>query len=341
MSVEEQIVTGQSGAPVVKLIQDSVVVCFWLCQRDPITHLPLILPHSQWCQIAADFNLPSIHDSIHQLRQRWQQFSVRNPNHPLVRLLLATNTDYCMTGYAILSLCLPITCTFLGTMPSTQGLLCKYCRLRYFPVSYIPLDIQNGLFLGGLPTSDSLTGLRGLLNFIYQNHSSREALQTISHIQRLTTSVSIYAYNPSIGIDDCLLSTTTQEVLRDQLESHITRFNTQDNKSTNNVTLPYRMESDIMSDSVVGKFITLCASTQQNVIQSFLAMRSKAPHGTPSSSNRTNQIALLCMLGTKGSVSNAVQCSHTLGQICKHRMSRVYKASADYPGQSIAADRLR
>ena len=46
MAVSEQVVTGQSGSPVVRLIQDAVVVVFWLTHLQPESHCPVELPRS-------------------------------------------------------------------------------------------------------------------------------------------------------------------------------------------------------------------------------------------------------------------------------------------------------
>jgi hypothetical protein len=135
--------------------------------------------------------------------------------------MAAAGVDYMRTGYAILSLsrcsrrsssiellsvCLPARCVFRGRMPATERLVGLYRRARHLPGRTVPVDVQHGLFLGGLVTSDALTGSHGLLNHIYQHHGPGEGVRFLSRIQRLTTCVSLYAYNPSVGLDDCLLS---------------------------------------------------------------------------------------------------------------------------------------
>ena len=65
MSVTEQVVTGQSGTPVVKLIQDAVVVVHWLTHLQPKTHCPMELDTGVFSQIAADLPLPSTVAALH------------------------------------------------------------------------------------------------------------------------------------------------------------------------------------------------------------------------------------------------------------------------------------
>lgn len=170
MAVEEQIVTGQSGAAVVKLIQDSVVVCFWLTQLEPTTLAPMPLSPLQRSQLLADMDLGSLPASLCQLRNRWERFVLTEPMHPLVRSLTAAGRDYMDTGFAIFSLCLPSSCTFRGHKPTNYSMLQGYARQWRIPVRMIPMDIRNGLFLGGMPTSDTLSGVHGLLNHIFQQH---------------------------------------------------------------------------------------------------------------------------------------------------------------------------
>ena len=78
--------------------------------------------------------------------------------------MAAANVNYTRTGYAVMSLCLPEGCMFTGRMPATERLVSLYDKHRRFPRSTVPIEIKHGIFLGGMITSDTLTGSRGLLN---------------------------------------------------------------------------------------------------------------------------------------------------------------------------------
>ena len=162
MCVSEQVVTGQSGSPVVRLIQDAIVVTFWLTHLQPETHCPMVLSRSVFEQIAVDIDLPSV---IHRLREIEHTWRYEIPHdHAMKQAMAQANVDYMRTGYAILSLCLPGTCQFHGRIPATERLVNLYRRERHLPPKSIPIDIRHGIFLGGVITSDTLTGSKGLLN---------------------------------------------------------------------------------------------------------------------------------------------------------------------------------
>jgi hypothetical protein len=170
-------------------IQDSVVVVYWLSHLQPETHCPLVLPRGIFFQIAADIHV-DVHARLRDIRWTWEH---RVPSHhPTKRAMAAAGIDYMFTGYAILSLCMPAQCVFRGRTPATERLVGMYRRARRLPPSTVPIDVDHGLFLGGIVTSDTLTGARGLLNHIYQNHGPAEGLGFVNRLQRLTTSVSLY-----------------------------------------------------------------------------------------------------------------------------------------------------
>lgn len=319
MAVEEQIVTGQSGAAVVKLIQDSVLVCFWLTQLDPQTLAPMSLSPLQYSQLLADMDLESLPASLDRLRRQWETFTLTNPSHPLVRSLVATNRNYIDTGFAIFSLCLPSACTFTGRKPVNYPMLSEYARQRRIPVRFIPLEIRRGIFLGGMPTSDTLSGVHGLLNHIFQQHGPQATMQFISHVQRLASCASMYGYAPSIGLNDCLFSRKDRSLLRDETQFRV--MGLRQRKAAPKV--PYSMEdtpgySTGVDASDIADLIGISTVTHQNVRDVVLRRRhngqSSSINATMASSTFTNQAALLCMLGTKGSLSNLAQCSHSLGQ---------------------------
>lgn len=309
MAVREQIVTAQSGGAVVKLIQDSVLVCFWLTQLDPRTLAPLPLSRSHWSQIVADIELPSLPSALESLRCRWETFSLLHPEHPLVSRLLAARQDFVETGYAIMSLCLPTSCTFSGNRSSNWAMLCEYARQRRIPTAAIPIDIRMGLFLGGIPTSDTLSGVHGLINHLFQHHGPSAARDFISHVQRLAACASLYGYSPSIGLDDCLLTKPIRQQLRERAALRVQSLQL----SQLTPAVPYSMQD---KESMLTRLISLSTASQQGIRNVVLLhkRRTRTASSSPASSAHTNQAALLCMLGTKGSLSNLTQCSHSLGR---------------------------
>lgn len=192
LSVKEQIVTGQSGTPVVKPIQDAVGVSYWLTQLNPRTHSPLVFSDTAFFQIAADIDV-DVHARLREIRRRWDTFrTVECPDHPLVRNMANADVDYMRTGYCLFSLCLPANCNFRGRPPATDRLVNMYRKARHLRRDAVIVDVRHGCYLGGILTSDTLGGSRGLLNHVYQVHGPTEGLRLLSRVQRLTTCVSLY-----------------------------------------------------------------------------------------------------------------------------------------------------
>lgn len=141
-----------ASGPVVRLIQDAVVVAFWLTHLQPATLCPMAFPRATFEQLAVDIDMPSsLFLRLQQVQDAWH-YEV-NPHHPMKRAMAAAGIDYMRTGYAIMSLCLPQGCTFLGRMPATERLVTLYGQHRHFPRNTVPIDIQHGVFLGGVITS--------------------------------------------------------------------------------------------------------------------------------------------------------------------------------------------
>lgn len=134
-------------------------------------------------------------------------------------------------------------------------------------------------------------------------------------MQRLTTCVSLYAYNPSVGLDDCLLSGHTQSTARRLMAARVEAHGLTTNSRTE--SLPYRLDEEESEDAEVGRLVQLRAESELYVTQHVLSQRHHHTEPTwwsAASAGRVNQIALFAMLGTKGSVSNLIQCCHSLGQ---------------------------
>ena len=322
LSVSEQIVTGQSGSPVVKLIQDAVVVAFWLTQIDPKTHCPRTLGRAIVSQVAID--LPDVHKTgtlarLLQIREDWTAFRLHHPDHPTVRAMAIAGVDYNTTGYAVLSLCLPPACVFSGRNTNTNRLVTMYRRARHLPAHMVPIDVRGGLFLGGWLTSDTLTGTHGLLGHIYHHHGPDAGLRFLNAVQRLTTSISMYAYCPSIGLDDCLLRGDIRASARSMIAQSVAATRVTMCASHIGalpvVSSPYRVDGDDSTEVETGRLVSVRIKSEALIMQHTLSERTNS-HWSPAAPVRMNQIALLCMLGTKGSVSNLVQCCHSVGRTC-------------------------
>lgn len=229
VSIPEQIVTGQSSTPVVKLIQDAVVVSFWLTDLQRHTHCPIELSRSVFEQMAAD--IPHF-ETFGDLRLRqaeiataWSAFQRSEPDHPTVRAMAAAGMDYTRSGFAMLSLCLPSDCHFTGKVSASSGpggrLALAWHRLRGIPSSSSTVVIRNGLFLQGWVNTTVLTGRGGILLHIYLYHGRLAALAFLDALQRFTTCASIYQYNHSVGLDDCLLPEGVRRSARRILETQV------------------------------------------------------------------------------------------------------------------------
>lgn len=315
LSVSEQIVTGQSGSPVVKPIQDAVAVAHWLTQIDPRTHCPAALPRAAFEQIAADVDV-NVFDRLRGIRAAWDELRADQPDHPLVRAAAAAGVDYMRTGFCLFSLCLPPGCHHRGPAePASGRLVTMYRRARRLPPWTVRVDVRRGLFLGGVITSDTLGGSRGLLNHVYQAHGPAEATRFLSHVQRLTTCVSLHGYCPSVGLDDCLLPAAIRSAARSVFAEHVDRFRTPPPTAW---SPPYRVDDENQADAEVGRLVDLRAESEAAITRYALGERigprAGSDHWTPASAARVNQIALFCMLATKGSISNLMQCTHALGQ---------------------------
>ena len=340
LSVSEQVVTAQSGGPVVRLIQDAVAVLFWLTHIQPETYCPRELATVAFQQIAADMDVPSVLERLAQVRRSWTEQVPHD--HPTKRAMAASGTDYMSTGYAIMSLCLPERCVFSGPEPATARLVSMYRVARHLPASLIPLDVQYGVFLGGMITADTVTGSRGLLNHIWQNHGPAEGLAFLSRVQRLTTSASLVGYCPSVGLDHCLLPEAVRTTAREMMAQAVCRYTA--GVSAGPSRLPYRVDDEGSVYHTVGRLVQLRAESEAFVTRYVMGSRT-SKGGTAASPARLNQIALLAMLATKGSVSNLIQCSHGLGQqiVSDSRLpvadfGRVFPHDPKDPEPAVAAE---
>jgi hypothetical protein len=295
-------------------------VAFWLTHVDHITHCPRSLGRSIFSQVAFDLPEPvdcgGIIGRLMRIRVDWDTFRYKNPDHPTVRSLAAAGIDYHLTGYALLSLCVPPNCCFRGRIPNTNRLVTMYRRVRCLPSSVVPIVVDHGLFLGGWVTSDTLTGSHGLLGHIYHHHGPAAGLRFLDAIQRMTTSISLYSYCPSVGLDDCLLRTdvrlSTRQVIAQSVSDVCATLQAIRARST--ISPPYQVDGTDTAEMEIGRLVGVRIKSEAVIMQHTLGERTKVGRGSPIAPGRFNQIALLCMVGTKGSVSNLVQCCHSLGQ---------------------------
>ncbi len=290
----------------------------WLTQTDPRTHAPPALSPEAFAQIAADIDLPSVHARLAELRRAWDALRADRPDHPLVRATASADVDYLRTGFALFSLCLPADCTFRGREPATARLVAMYRTARRLPKGAVPIDVRNGLFLGGIVTSDTLAGGRGLLNHVYQLHGPAEGVRFLSRLQRLTTVVSLHGYCPSVGLDDCLLPPGVAAMVRDIFRARVQRFRRAlevggegDAADAAFAGVPYRVDGGDRAEAKVEQLENMRVESEAALMHFALGVRRtvRSPEGlpwqpTPMSCTHINQISLFAMLATKGSVSN-------------------------------------
>ena len=147
----------------------------------------------------------------------------------------------------------------------------------------------------------------------HQHHGPAEGLRFLSRMQRLTTIVSLVGYAPSVGLDDCLLParirSTAESLIADAVQRHRMRRG-----SISAVHVPYRLDEENSEDAEVSRLVQLRTESEAFVTRHALGRKSVAADGTAAASGGVNQIALFAMLATKGSVSNLIQCCHSLGQ---------------------------
>lgn len=328
----------QSSAPVIRLIQDAVVVAFWLSDLQQADHCPIDLDQGLFEQMAVDIeHYPTLGDLRARqatIAQRWDRFRAEHPNHPTVRAFAAAGRDYNRSGFAMLSLCVPDDCCFHAKSGSgpTSHLANVWHRIRGLPRSTATVIIDQGLFLQGWINAPTLTGHASLLHHeratphhvgcdvtrpIYLYHGKSAGLALIDALQRFTTCASLYRYNQSVGLDDCLLPRRVRQTALRLMEESVREVEENACTSAGVGSVPYSVEE---SQPLHAQFIASRANSESYIVD--VALRHQARHrrvrGTPrhyhngeplangSDMTTTNNMAVLSMLGTKGSVSNIV-----------------------------------
>ena len=281
MSISQQIVTGQAGKPVVQPIQDAVVAWHWLTPVPTCWHTLSIFQ-----QLAAQIegiSFGQLMSRMHSLRARWLQFCVQEPLHATVQLSLQRDDgleSWCHSGMALMSLLLPDNCPCFEYV--INDTLCKL-HYRYNSQLINIRIISGGLYVQGAITSSSLGGRGGILHRIFLYYGGHKASQFLTNIQKIASYVSMYGYCISIGLNDCVLPPALVAKAQGLMEMHISNLR----------------ESEFHD---IQRRVSCRAESEALII------------GNIFRNKEISSFATLCMLGTKGSVSNLLQCCLCLGQ---------------------------
>lgn len=281
MGVHHQVVTGQASKPVIAPIQDAVLAWFW------VTQLPEAeLGRSVFQQMACNIMFQHQDDllpRLDHLKRQWERFCYTNPTHPSVYLL---GERWLTTGMALFSLCLPKDCYNLraSCKDVLYGQFSRQKAANQFARSTI-LEIHNGMLLCGPVTSSTLGGKGGVLHHITLHHGQKAALCFVSNVQRMAAMLTLYRFSHSIGLFDCILP---------------------DALHTQTIRLVKHNALRISASSSINDRIAVRGEAEMILIKWITKNKTHL--------SLYNQMSLPCMLGTKGSVSNLIQCTLCLGQ---------------------------
>lgn len=171
------------------------------------------------------------------------------------------------------------------------------------------MQVRRGLYVQGWLSSQVLTSRGGLLHHVYLYHGRAAGLAFLDALQRFTTCASLYRYNHSVGLDDCLLPGRVREaayrIMMERADAALLP-----GPKVALASVPYRMDE---REQVLNRLIAARSPSERYVVDRVLQVPKKRAAAV-SDMNAANRIAILSMLGTKGSVSNLVQCTHSLGQ---------------------------
>lgn len=299
LGIQHQIVTGQSSRPVVRLIHDAVVGCFWLTCSEP-TGLRVLHSH-MWNQVAANSFLTVGEISSRRARNllEWQKYVAEHVAlHGTVPFGAA---EWPKSGLALLSLFLPESMEYLAPqISSTMQLL-----HRYHPTTVGRLQVRNGIVVKGVCDSTTLNGRDGIIRHIHKYHGSSQACDFLSNIQVVTAYLTYVGFNNSIGMDDC------------RLPRHLEQWCHQSVIATAQASLyeaerMHHVESPYIQHQPLFEALLQVRRKCEPVILRWALRR--PPSAVVSMSTHLNQFALLTVLGTKGSMSNMMQTVQSLGQ---------------------------
>ena len=114
--------------------------------------------------------------------------------------------------------------------------------------------------------------------------------------------MSLYGYCTSVGLDDCLLPATVRSTSRTIISDAVTKYH-QAVAARADQPLPYHLNDEHLVDAEVSRLVQLRSESETFVTHHVLGQRTSQRHlASAASPLRCNQVALLAMLGTKGSV---------------------------------------
>ena len=130
----------------------------WLTHLQPSTHCPIQLSPACFAQMAVDMDhFPSLGDLLlrrRQIKEEWEKFQLRNPHHTTVRSMAASGQDFNLSGYAMLSLCIPPTCCYRSRNARSNRLSGMFHRYRRISPEAAEVEVVNGVFALGPMTLD-------------------------------------------------------------------------------------------------------------------------------------------------------------------------------------------
>ena len=300
LGIDKQIVTGQSSRPVVRLIHDAVVGCFWL--TCPEWRGVRTFHRHMWNQIAASSFMSAGEISLRITRNRhhWQRYKTEKAaQHGCVP---HGGDDWERSGLALLSLFLPESMEYLAP-PLGQSLELLH---KYHPTIIRRLQVRNGIVVEGVCDSSTLNGRDGIVRHIYKYHSRSLACAFLSNIQVVTAYLTYIGYNNSIGIDDCRLP----PALEREFQASVTATAVSSLREAERL---HHAESPYIEHQPLFEALLQVRRGCETSILRWALRRSPIQHPDPLSV-RLNQFALLTVLGTKGSISNMMQTVQSLGQ---------------------------
>ena len=302
MGIHKQIVTAQSSRPVVKLIHDSVVAMFWLTNVDK-QNMPRTFDKSTWQQIACQSHLSFAEILARKSRNEdvFLQYAIANCNLQNMQMLsTGAPALWTLSGWALLSLFLPehLSCCITG---GTQLALYRDVNKRHRSEKLI---IHRGIVVNGTLDSRSLSGKNGLLHTIFRYYGATVGCQFISNVQSISAYLTMIRYNCSVGVDDCITPLYLKKTVDTKIDTAI-------NRGVNLChTFGGVVYAFLQTPSVLDVLLDVKRGHEREILQSMVLQRGIDAHDTTT----CNQIALLTLLGTKGSISNIMQTVFCLGQ---------------------------
>ena len=278
LMLEQQIVTGQSSRPVVRVIQDAIVGFFWLLtkQFEPGEFMHLA------CMIEYEFGVLLMR--LKQNKDQYYKYVVQHNSDSRVSMFGLSGVPWEYSGLALLSLLVPSSFSFVGS--ATPDVLRTYVcrRARILP---LPLKCDGGVWIGGVGDAATLNGKSGIIHELMLYHGNKASLFFITGVQRLTGNLSRVGYSSSIGITDCTINESIFSSSKSKLLNLCHSIETEDVNMV--VQLRHVAETDILhSMSVqhahINAFVLLTAlgskGNLSNIFQSCFALGQQVIEGS-------------------------------------------------------------